>query len=148
MSEQASLADEAINQSFGYKQELRRALKLFSLYAVAFSIISITTGLFANYGFGLAHLGAAMIWLWPVAAVGQMLIALGKICVAGALLALVCWAANYLWLDAWADMRFFQKLGILLATIAFAGVAFFGAAFLLRISEVQDIIDVFRRRLR
>jgi len=76
VTDQARLADEAINQSFGYQQELRRALKLFSLYAVAFSIISITTGLFANYGFGLAHLGAAMIWLWPVAAVGQMLIAL------------------------------------------------------------------------
>jgi len=76
MPEPLSTADEAINQSFGYKQELRRALRLFSLYAVAFSIISITTGLFANYGFGLAHLGAAMIWLWPVAAAGQMLVAL------------------------------------------------------------------------
>src|SRR5258707_13379899 len=76
MSESLPLSDESINQSFGYKQELRRALRLFSLYAVAFSIISITTGLFANYGFGLAHLGAAMIWLWPVAAVGQMLVAL------------------------------------------------------------------------
>src|SRR6266852_6227158 len=77
----------------------------------------------------------------------QMLIGLGKICVAGALLALVCWAANYLWLDAWSDMRFFEKLAILLATIAVAGVSFFGAAFLLRISEVQDIIDVFRRKV-
>src|SRR5256712_1082184 len=76
MTDQAAVSDEGINQSFGYKQELRRALRLFSLYAVAFSIISITTGLFANYGFGLAHLGAAMIWLWPVAAVGQMLVAL------------------------------------------------------------------------
>lgn len=76
MSDQVSLADDRINQSFGYKQELRRALKLFSLYAVAFSIISITTGLFTNYGFGLSHLGAAMIWLWPVAAVGQVLVAL------------------------------------------------------------------------
>src|SRR5258708_10972757 len=76
MWESLPLRDEGINQSFGYKQELRRALRLFSLYAVAFSIISITTGLFANYGFGLAHLGAAMIWLWPVAAVGQMLVAL------------------------------------------------------------------------
>ena len=66
MSESLPISDESINQSFGYKQELRRALRLFSLYAVAFSIISITTGLFANYGFGLAHLGAAMIWLWPV----------------------------------------------------------------------------------
>src|SRR5712692_7099239 len=76
MSESLPLSDESINQSFGYKQELRRALRLFSLYAVAFSIISITTGLFANYGFGLAHLGAAMIWLWPVAALGQLLVAL------------------------------------------------------------------------
>jgi putative peptidoglycan lipid II flippase len=78
----------------------------------------------------------------------QMLIGLAKIFVAGAVLALVCWAANYLWLFAWSDMRFFQKLAILLATIAVAGAAFFGAAFLLRITEVQDIIDVFRRRLR
>jgi hypothetical protein len=44
-------------------------------------------------------------------------------------------------------MRFFQKLAILLATIAVAGAGFFGAAFLLRISEVQDIIDVFRRKV-
>jgi putative peptidoglycan lipid II flippase len=77
----------------------------------------------------------------------QMLIGLAKIFVAGAVLALVCWAANYLWLGAWSDMRFFQKLAILLATIAVAVAAFFGAAFLLRITEVQDIIDVFRRRL-
>jgi hypothetical protein len=49
MSEQGSLSDDRINQSFGYKQELRRALKLFSLYAVAFSIISITTGISLNY---------------------------------------------------------------------------------------------------
>jgi putative peptidoglycan lipid II flippase len=77
----------------------------------------------------------------------QMLIALAKICVAGALLALVCWGANYLWLDAWSDMRFFQKLAILLMTIVIAAAAFFGAAFVLRITEVQDIIDVFRRKV-
>jgi amino acid transporter len=76
MAEQVSIADDGINQSFGYKQELRRALKLFSLYAVAFSIISITTGLFTNYQLGISHFGAAMIWLWPVAAVGQLLVAL------------------------------------------------------------------------
>src|SRR5216684_321157 len=77
----------------------------------------------------------------------QMLTALGKISVAGSLLALICWAANYCWLDAWSDMRFFQKLIILLATIACAGGAFFGAAFFLRVSEVQDIVDVFRRKV-
>src|SRR5213079_2224387 len=73
----------------------------------------------------------------------QMLVGLGKICIAGALLALVCWAANWWWLDSWPDMRLFQKLFILLGVIVFGAVAFFGAAFVLRISEVQDIIDVF-----
>jgi putative peptidoglycan lipid II flippase len=78
----------------------------------------------------------------------QLLIALGKMCVAGALLALVCWAANYWWLGAWADRRFLQKLGALLAAIACGATVFFAAAFFLRVSEVQDIIDLFRRRLR
>jgi len=39
-----------------------------------------------------------------------------------------------------------QKLAMLLGVIGVGAAAFFGAAFLLRISEVQDIIDVFRRR--
>src|SRR3989475_3144555 len=77
----------------------------------------------------------------------QMLTALGKISLAGALMALICWLANYWWLDAWASLPFFQKLAILLATIAFSAAAFFGAAFLLRVNEVQDIIDVFRRKV-
>jgi putative peptidoglycan lipid II flippase len=76
----------------------------------------------------------------------QTLIGIAKICLAGALLALVCWAANYLWLDAWASLHFFQRLAILLCAIAFGAMVFFGTAFLLRVSEVQDIIDVFRRR--
>jgi len=78
----------------------------------------------------------------------QTLIGLGKICLAGAPLALICWAANYWWLDAWASLRFFSKLAALLATIVFGVMIFFGAAFLLRVSEVNDIIDVFRRRAR
>jgi peptidoglycan biosynthesis protein MviN/MurJ (putative lipid II flippase) len=77
-----------------------------------------------------------------------MLIGLGKICLAGALLALICWAANYWWLDAWASLRFFAKLAALLIAIGFGALTFFGAAFLLRVSEVQDIIDVFRRKVR
>ncbi len=78
----------------------------------------------------------------------QTLISLGKICLAGAALALVCWLANYWWLDAWASLRFFQRLGTLLIAIASAAITFFAVAFWLRVSEVQDIIDVFRRRIR
>src|SRR5437762_8420439 len=78
----------------------------------------------------------------------QTLIALAKICLAGALLTAVCWAANYWWLDQWARLRFIPRLGALLVAIAFGATAFFGGAFWLRISEVQDIIDVFRSKFR
>src|SRR5882724_4678562 len=76
----------------------------------------------------------------------QLLIGLGKMCLSGAVLALVCWAANYWWLGAWAQLRFFPKLCELLVAIAVGVAAFFGCAYLLRVSEVQDIADVFRRR--
>jgi amino acid transporter len=72
----APAADEAVLSRFGYAQELRRKLRFFSVFAVAFSIISITTGIFLNYGFGLTQWGPAMIWLWPVAVLGQVLVAL------------------------------------------------------------------------
>ena len=76
----------------------------------------------------------------------RMLAGLGKICVAGMLLALVCWAANYWWLDAWEQLRFFKKLCVLLAAILVSLITFFGAAFLLRVDEVQDLVDLVRRR--
>ena len=43
---------EAVLERAGYKPELRRSLRFFSMFAIAFSIISITTGIFLNYGFG------------------------------------------------------------------------------------------------
>jgi len=78
----------------------------------------------------------------------QLLIGLGKMCVAGALLALVCCAANYWWLGAWAQLRFVPKLCELLIAIALGATAFFGCAFLLRVSEVRDIVDLFRSKFR
>ena len=59
----------------GYRPELRRSLRLFSMFAISFSIISITTGIFLNYGFGLSHMGPAAIWTWPVIAVGNLMVA-------------------------------------------------------------------------
>src|SRR2546422_8210439 len=69
---------------------------------------------------------------------------LGKICVAGVLLALVCWVANHWWLDAWESLRFLEKLCALLGAIIVSSITFFGAAFLLRVSEVQDVVDLVR----
>src|SRR5215813_7627320 len=77
----------------------------------------------------------------------QLLVGLGKMCLAGGVLALVCWAANYWWLNAWSQLRFLPKLFELLVAIALGAAAFFGSAFLLRVAEVRDIVDIFRRRL-
>src|SRR5215813_5294035 len=67
---------EAIVARAGYKPELRRSLRFFSMFAIAFSIVSITTGIFLNYGFGLAYWGPAAIWTWPIVGACNMMIAL------------------------------------------------------------------------
>jgi amino acid transporter len=66
----------AIVERAGYRPELRRSLRFFSMFAIAFSIISITTGIFLNYGFGLSYWGPASIWTWPIVGVGNVMIAL------------------------------------------------------------------------
>src|SRR5215470_1890511 len=67
---------QAVLERAGYQPELRRSLRFFSMFAIAFSIISITTGIFLNYGFGLAYWGPAAIWTWPIVGACNMMIAL------------------------------------------------------------------------
>jgi amino acid transporter len=61
---------------FGYKQELRRALGTFSSFAVAFSYISPSTGIFTLFFLGIGALGGFLWWTWPVVALGQFIVAL------------------------------------------------------------------------
>jgi len=75
MSEQAE-RDAADLEKFGYKQELNRGLGTFSSFAVAFSYISPSTGIFTLFGVGMAALGAALFWTWPVVALMQFIVAL------------------------------------------------------------------------
>jgi urea carboxylase system permease len=69
-------ADEAELARFGYRQELRRSLGLFSSFAVAFSYISPSTGIFALFALGLSTVGGLFFWSWPIVAIGQFVIAL------------------------------------------------------------------------
>ena len=69
-------ADAADLARFGYKQELKRSLGLFSSFAVAFSYISPSTGIFTLFALGLTTIGGVFIWTWPVVAAGQFLVAL------------------------------------------------------------------------
>src|SRR5437870_4639772 len=69
-------SDEADLARFGYKQELKRSLGVFSSFAVAFSYISPSTGIFTLFALGLTTLGGVFIWTWPVVALGQFIVAL------------------------------------------------------------------------
>ena len=68
--------DTADLEKFGYKQELKRELHTFSSFAVAFSYISPSTGIFTLFGLGMAAIGAYLFWTWPVVALFQFVVAL------------------------------------------------------------------------
>src|SRR3984957_17145716 len=68
--------DSADLARFGYKQELKRSLGLFSSFAVAFSYISPSTGIFTLFALGLTTIGGVFICTWPVVALGQFIVAL------------------------------------------------------------------------
>ncbi|HEY0829670.1 MAG TPA: amino acid permease [Candidatus Dormibacteraeota bacterium] len=76
MEEQTHQADVQDLARFGYKQELRRALGVYSSFAVAFSYISPSTGIFTLFILGIALAGPFFFWSWPIVVVGQLIIAL------------------------------------------------------------------------
>jgi amino acid transporter len=94
---------------FGYRQELRRSLGTFSSFAVAFSYISPSTGIFTLFALGLTTLGGVFIWTWPVVALGQFIIALNfaevssHYPIAGSVFQWTKYLANrtYAWFSGW-----------------------------------------------
>jgi amino acid transporter len=60
----------------GYKQELKRSLGPFQVFAVSFAFISVAVGIFGTYDTVLQSAGPVSIWLWVLVAVGQCLVAL------------------------------------------------------------------------
>ena len=60
---------------FGYAQRLRRTMSAFSSFAISFSLISITTGIFAGFAFGFGEVGPIIIWSWTLVVFGQLLMA-------------------------------------------------------------------------
>src|SRR5271166_6591933 len=68
--------DEQILERFGYHQQLSRSLGYFSSFALSFSVICMTSGLFADYGDGLRAGGPIFIWSWLIVGAGQFLVAL------------------------------------------------------------------------
>ncbi len=117
-----------MSDGFGYTERFPRVLRRFALFAVAFSIVSITTGIFLNYSYGLTQMGPAAVWLWPVAATGQFLVVLvlaelaGHFPLAG---------ANYQWSARLVGSRFgylVGALGVLYGAVGLPGIALLGLA--------------------
>jgi amino acid transporter len=115
-SEQAA-RDTADLEKFGYKQELKRELGTFSSFAVAFSYISPSTGIFTLFFLGMGALGGYLWWTWPVVAIGQLIVALNfaelssHFPVAGSVYQWTKYLANrpYAWFTGW----FYVIAGIL-----------------------------------
>jgi amino acid transporter len=60
----------------GYRQELKRTLGPAQVFAISFAFMSVAVGVFGTYDDVLQTAGPVGIWLWVIAAVGQMLVAL------------------------------------------------------------------------
>ncbi len=109
--------DTADLERFGYKQELKRELHTFSSFAVAFSYISPSTGIFTLFFLGMAALGGYLFWTWPIVALMQFVVALNfaelssHFPVAGSVYQWTKYLANrgYAWFTGW----FYLIAGIL-----------------------------------
>ena len=76
-----------------------------------------------------------------------MLAMLGRLSLACAGLALVCWGGTHWLLAGWAVEPFWPKLAALLLVIAVGAGTFFGMATLLGIDEMREILRAVRRKL-
>src|SRR5258706_1653904 len=100
-------------ERFGYKQEFDRSLRRFASFAIGFSFISITTGIFTTYGSILNSSGPLGIWTWPLVIIGQTAVAL----VFGALAARMPLAGySYQWMSRLAN----PHIGWLVGWFSFA----------------------------
>ncbi|KAA0108691.1 APC family permease [Mycolicibacterium sp. P1-5] len=75
----ALAANEAADdfcEDCGYEPELKRTLNGFQVFAISFASLSVAVGIFATYDDVLRDSGPVGIWLFPIVAIGQILVAL------------------------------------------------------------------------
>src|SRR5260370_17740290 len=68
--------DDAQLDRYGYRQQFVRSLRNFESFAVAFSSVSMTTGIVTTFGVVLLTGGPRGIWTWPIVIAGQTLVAI------------------------------------------------------------------------
>ena len=63
-------------EGLGYTQRLRRAIGAYTSFALGFSMVSITTGIFTAFTVSLVAIGGVGVWLWIPVTVGIVIIGL------------------------------------------------------------------------
>jgi amino acid transporter len=106
----AELIEERSADLGGYRQELKRTLGSFQVFAISFAFISVAVGIFGTYDEVLHSAGPVGIWLWVIAAVGQTLVAL-VIAQFAARIALT--GSSYQWASRLANPRIGWWFGLL-----------------------------------
>ena len=107
--------------------------------------LAFSTGCVATFNFLLLY--ALMRHRLKRLETRRMLAMLGKVAVASAALAGICWASQHWLLADWATQAFISKLSALVLTVVVGVLVFLGCGAALRIAELNGLIDVFRRRL-
>ncbi|MBA2271475.1 MAG: murein biosynthesis integral membrane protein MurJ [Chthoniobacterales bacterium] len=79
---------------------------------------------------------------------GTMMKTLGKLFLAGAGLAAICWCAVEFYLGSGSHLATLPKLVAVMTTVAIGVTAFFGTAYLLRVAELRDMVAMVQRRLK
>jgi amino acid transporter len=69
-------ADAEQLASLGYRQQLTRALGVWSNFSLGFTYLSPVVGVYTLFAFGLATAGPAVIWTIPLVVAGQFLVVL------------------------------------------------------------------------
>jgi ABC-type multidrug transport system permease subunit len=79
---------------------------------------------------------------------GAILGLLAKLAIPAALLAGICWLALKFFFQSGAPLPEWQKIIGVLLVITVAAAVFFGSAFLMRVGEVREVVDLIRKRFR
>ena len=109
MEDQSHHADVRDLARFGHPQELKRMLGVYSSFAIAFSYISPSTGIFTLFILGISLAGGFFIWSWPIVVIGQLIVGLNfaevssHFPVAGSVYQWTKYLANrtYSWFTGW-----------------------------------------------
>jgi hypothetical protein len=77
-----------------------------------------------------------------------MVMTVAKLLVAGAALAAICWLAYAFFFAIHPHAPLWQNALVILLTIGIGAGTFFGAAYLLRVAEVHDVVGLVRRKFK